>query len=423
MEQERSARERIMAAFIAMLEEPHLSAKGLALIPQLAKYIDGHFSRYCSFYDRKKLLKKPDSGSKYYLSFLTRPSDIERVSVSELTKAAGVNRTTFYKLFPNVTALYDACCEELTDRFLAVPIPTRKTPEGMRDYVSTLWNIMEENETLMFTLSHRVNKRAMPYQIARRLKERLAASLTAAERASFKVQENLAVAPELFSTWFTLMTVEKLAPEIYPDQNLPVYDPSRSLIENIAAYYVVCYGGSEEFYYNMGIAALKILANKRFFDVKSSEFCETAGYPRSTFYAHFTDFTDYVIKVLENTTLVSFSAFLYFLDHIEALTPEALRTFRGEMVGFKIEAIRAIFLNGSITYLLSGLFSYLMRFIIAEKKKEGGTCNEEFNYLLSYYLAYAMRLFSMNYIGDMTDVELLAKRKELERIKKKLQAM
>ena len=92
MEQERSARERIMAAFIAMLEEPHLSAKGLALIPQLAKYIDGHFSRYCSFYDRKKLLKKPDSGTKYYLSFLTRPSDIERVSVSELTKAAVVLR-------------------------------------------------------------------------------------------------------------------------------------------------------------------------------------------------------------------------------------------------------------------------------------------------------------------------------------------
>ena len=103
-----------MAAFIAMLEKPHPSVKGMALIPQLAKYIDGHFRYICSFYDRKELLKNLESGTKYYLSFLSRSTEIERIPVSEITKAAGVNRTTFYKLFPNVTALYDACCEELT---------------------------------------------------------------------------------------------------------------------------------------------------------------------------------------------------------------------------------------------------------------------------------------------------------------------
>ena len=197
MKQERSARERIMAVFIAMLEKPHPSVKGMALIPQLAKYIDGHFRYICSFYDRKELLKNLESGTMYFLSFLARPTDIEHISVSEITKAAGVNRTTFYKLFPNVTALYDACCEELTQKFLSVPVPAQKTPEGMLDYINTLWNIMGENETLMFTLSHRVNKRAMPYQIAQRLKTQLTASLTAAEQTSFQVQESLAVMPEL----------------------------------------------------------------------------------------------------------------------------------------------------------------------------------------------------------------------------------
>ena len=423
MEQELSAHARIMAAFIAMLEEPRPSVKGLALIPQLAKYIDGHFRLYCSFYDRKKLLKNLESGTKYYLSFLVHPTEIERISVSEITKAAGVNRTTFYKLFPNVTAMYDACCEELTDKFLSVPIPAEKTPEGMRDYVDTLWRIMVENETLLFTLSHRVNKRAMPYQIAMRLQAQLASSLTADERASFRVQENLAVAPELFSTWLTLITVEKLAPAIYPDRNLPAYDPSRSLIENIAACFASRYGGSEVFYYTLGGAALKLLSQKRFYDVKLSEFCAAAGYPRSTFYAHFTDFTDYVMKVLENTTLVFVSAFLYFFDNPQALTLEALKVFRGEMVSYKIEGVRAIFMNGSITYLLGGVFAYLMRILIAEKEKADGPCGEKFHLLLSYYLAYAMRLFSMNYIGDMTDAELLAKRTELERIKKKLQTL
>ena len=423
MEQEMSARERIMAAFIAMLEKPHPSVKGMALIPQLAKYIDGHFRYICSFYDRKELLKNLESGTKYYLSFLSRSTEIERIPVSEITKAAGVNRTTFYKLFPNVTALYDACCEELTQKFLSVPVPADKTAEGMRDYADALWKITAENETLMFTLSHRVNKRAMPYQIAGQLKQQLAASLNAADRVSFKVQENLDVAPELFSTWLTLITIEKLAPALYPDQNLPVYDPARSLIENIAACFVNRYGGSEEFYYTLGGAALKILSQKRFFDVKVSEFCDAAGYPRSTFYAHFTDFTDYVMKVLENSLLVCISAFLYFLDHPQKLSSEALAIFRGEMVSFKTEAVRAIFKNGSITYLLGGLFAYLMRYMIAEKEKADGPCGEEFNSLLSYYLTYAMRLFSMNYIGDMTDAELLSKKRELERIKRKLAQM
>ena len=83
-----SARERIMAAFIAMLEKPHPSVKGMALIPQLAKYIDGHFRYICSFYDRKELLKNLESGTKYYLSFLSRSTEIERIPVSEITKAA-----------------------------------------------------------------------------------------------------------------------------------------------------------------------------------------------------------------------------------------------------------------------------------------------------------------------------------------------
>ena len=157
--------------------------------------------------------------------------------------------------------------------------------------------------------------------------------------------------------------------------------------------------------------------------MKVSEFCSAAGYPRSTFYAHFTDFTDYVMKVLENAVLTCVSAILYYLDHLQALTPEALATFRGEMVSFKIEGVRAIFLNGSITYLISVVFGYLIRIMIAEKEKTDGPCSGEFRSLLSYYLAYAMRLFSMNYIGDMTDAALTVKCSELERIKKKLYDM
>ncbi len=420
MQQDLSARKRIMAEFVKMLEEPHPSVKGAALTPRIGVFLDAHFSRYCSFYDRKKLLRTVAAAPGYYMSFLSRPTDYERISVSRVTKAVGVNRTTFYKIFPNVTALYDACCDELADRFLSVPVPAEKTPEGMRDYVNTLWKIMDENETLMFTLSHRVNKRVLPYQIGRRLGERLRSSLTTAQLASFQVRENLAVAPELFSVWFSLIEIHKLAPELCPDRNLPDYDPKRSLIENIAACFSDRYGGGEEFYYTLGGAALKLLSEKRFYDVSISEFCRIAGYPRSTFYAHFTDFADYVMKVLENSVMVCLSAFLYYLDNPAALTPESLAVFRGEMVDFKIDGVRAIFQNGSIAYVFSVLFAYLMRIFIAEKEKADGPCSEAFHALLSYYLAYAIRLFSMNYMGDMSDAELFAKRGELERIKKLL---
>jgi AcrR family transcriptional regulator len=76
-----------------------------------------------------------------------------------------------------------------------------------------------------------------------------------------------------------------------------------------------------------GIAALKLLSQKDFTAISVSELCKTAGYSRNTFYTHFQDAQDYEFKVLENLTLGCVTAFLYFLDHPEKLTPEALKTF------------------------------------------------------------------------------------------------
>lgn len=421
METEQSARERIQQAFIEKMRSAPLSRNDMAIFLRIAETLDAHFTRYCSFYNRKKLMAQAEEIPPYYNTFLARLTDYERISVSELAKTAGVNRTTFYKYFPNVSALYDACCEDLTRQFLDVPVPAEKTPDAMRAYGDALWRLMEENNALLFTLSHRAQKRQLPYLIAHRLKEQLAADRTDEERVSFRVTENLAVFPELFSVRYSVMQFDRLLPDIYPDRNVPAYHPERSLIENIADLFAARYGGSFDFYYSLGGAALKLLAEKRFPAISVSELCKTAGYPRSTFYAYFSDHTDYVMKVCENAVLACYAAFLFFLENQEALTPGALAVFRGELVDYKIEGIRTIFRNGSITFIFAALFGYLTRTFLANETRWRGTPpGESFRSLLSYYIAYALRMFSMNYLGDMTDAELFAKAKELARIKEEL---
>ena len=424
METVNSARERIQQAFIEKMRDAPLSRNDMAIFLRIVETLDAHFTRYCSFYNRKRMMAQAEEIPAYYNTFLARLSDYERISVSELAKTAGVNRTTFYKYFPNVSVLYDACCEDLTRKFLAVPVPAEKTPAAMRAYGEELWRLMEENNGLLFTLSHRAQKRQLPYLIARRLKEQLAAGRTAEERVSFRVTENLEVFPELFSVRYSVMQFEALIPGVYPDRNMPAYRPERSLIENIADLFVVRYGGSFDFYYSLGGAALKLLAEKRFPDISVSELCRTAGYPRSTFYTYFTDHTDYVMKVCENAVLTCLAAFLFFLENQEALTPEALAVFRGEMVEYEIEGVRAIFRNGSITFIFATLFGYLTRtFLANETRRRGAPPGAAFRSLLSYYIAYALRMFSMNYLGDMTDAELFAKVKELARIKDELRTL
>ena len=171
METEQSARERIQQAFIEKMRSAPLSRNDMAIFLRIAETLDAHFTRYCSFYNRKKLMAQAEEIPPYYNTFLARLTDYERISVSELAQTAGVNRTTFYKYFPNVSALYDACCEDLTRQFLDVPVPAEKTPDAMRAYGDALWRLMEENNALLFTLSHRAQKRQLPYLIAHRLKQ------------------------------------------------------------------------------------------------------------------------------------------------------------------------------------------------------------------------------------------------------------
>lgn len=418
MAQELSAKERIKEAFITMLETPELKPDDAARLVRVGTVLDAHLKAYCSFYDPAQLADLVSSLPPFYTNLLVRPTDYDRIPVSALAAAAGVNRTTFYKFFPNVSALYDACCEDAAALFLAVPLPKEKTPDAMFRYGSELWRLAEENNPRIFTLSHRVNRKQMPYQIAFRLKQQMEETLTAEERVSFRVQGNLELFPELFSTWFSLIHIENIAPGLYPDRGLPVYRPEHSLIDNIALLFADRYGGAADFYLSLGGAALKLLSEKHYETVSVSEFCKTAGYPRSSFYAQFSNLSDYEMKVFENSVLTCVSAFLFFLDHPNAFTPEAMKVFRGEVVAFKTEGIRTIFRNGSITYIFSILFAYLIHIFENRLPVPGPEDINRNRSRVAYYVVYAMRVFSMYFIGDISEGELAVRRKELAHIRK-----
>ena len=199
-----TATERLKKAFFHQMRDVQPKQDTLDLFAQIVLVLDAHFTKYCSFYDPLLLLQKQEQLPSFYSSFFGQTRDLNKISVSALTKEAGINRTTFYKLFPNVQALYDACCEDLTQEFLSIPIPKEKTAADMlQNYGLVLWSTMKREQETMTLLSHRIPRRDLPYKIAMRLRAHLAASLRTEERVSFTVHENLAVFPDLFSTWLS----------------------------------------------------------------------------------------------------------------------------------------------------------------------------------------------------------------------------
>ena len=414
-----SAQERIREAFLQQLRGGVGDAHMMMLLPRIGKMLDAHFRTYCENYEETKdvILKNGMSAVA-----LAAPKRLDKLSVTALTRAAGVNRTTFYKLYASTEALYESCCEALVSRYLAVPIPKEHSPENMQRYAGGIWALLRETEEELLLLSHRVARRGLPHTIGVRLQKQLASALTDEERGSFDVKKNLDVVPDLFSVWLGEMEFERIVPGLYPSpRRLPAYDPGRSLIENLALFFSRRYGGSTEVYYNFGLAALKLLSEKGFREVTVSEFCREAGYPRSAFYSRFSDITDYIMKVFESAVVVCISAFLFFLDDQEALTRENMEIFRGEMLSFKEKAVRDIFINGSISYLFSPMFTYMQRGLKARLERMLGrkpTAAE--NSRLSYYVAYAMRLFSLYYLGDLSAEELGIRRNELAHIRSRI---
>ena len=421
--QQASAKERIKEAFLSALGNMRPTKQEIAFSLRIGQILNAHFKTYCSFYDPKLMLSLPKKANELFGKTLLGVSDYHKVSITALAKQAGVNRGTFYKLYPNIDALYEDCCKDELDRFLAIEIPAEKTPETMLAYADTLWRVMKERFSTLFLLSHHVNNRTLLYEVARVLHTQLSASLSTEERVSFSVKDNLQIVPELFSTWFGLIPIDALAPEVFPDQNLPAYDISLSFIENVARQFEHRYGGEAQTYYAFGLAALKLISTERsLFDISITEFCEAAGYVRATFYLHFKDAMDYCAKVMENMVLVCVSAFSHFLEHPEELTQQNLQLFRKEMRGFPLDGIRHIFINGGISYLMPATFAYLVRMLKHRMLEKHIPINHRSSALLYYYIAYALRLFSMYYLNEMNDAELALKRKALERIKNRIQS-
>ena len=419
-----SAQERIKAAFLSALSNMRPTKQEIAFSLRIGKILNSHFKTYCSFYDPKLMLSLPKKANELFGKTLLGVSDYHKISITALAKEAGVNRGTFYKLYPNIDALYEDCCKDEIERFLAVEIPAEKTPETMLKYGSALWRVMKERFSTLFLLSHHVGNRTLVYSIGRALYTKLSASLSTEERVSFGVKGNLQTFPELYSTWLGLIPIDALAPDVFPDQNLPVYDTSLSFIENVARLFENRYGGDAQTYYAFGLAALKLISTERsLFDISITEFCEAAGYVRATFYLHFKDAADYYAKVMENMVLVCVSSFYYFLDHPEELTPQNLQTFRKEMRGFPLEGIRHIFINGGISYLMPATFAYLVRMLKHRMREMHIPVNKRTTALLYYYISYALRLFTMYYLNEMNDAELALKGKTLERIKERIRSV
>ena len=412
-----TAKARLKKAFLDELRQSRPASAPRLSAQRFGKALDAHFCTYCSFYDPKLSSSLARKSAAFFDSGFSASEEICRPSITAVTNRAGVNRATFSKPYDSLDALFAECRGELTNTFFAVEIPDEMTPQTMYAYAEALSALLKKHYSTLFALSLYKGTRTLSYEIGAALRARLEASMTAETRASFVAKENAALLPALFAARFALVPIETLFPKLYPDRNLPAYDFSRSLLENTAALLALRHGGEKATYLAYLLAFCQLTSEKRTVNIGVSALCALAGYGRSTFYLHFSDLADFRFKVLESAALVSVSALSRFLEFPEAITPQTLRIFRGELEEFSFAASRGV---GD---LFAVVCVYLTRLLLARYGADEAAPDAQRQAAVFYETVYAMRVFSLYCLGNLTDAELSAKSRMLARIKTQLEQL
>ena len=226
---------------------------------------------------------------------LLRDTPYRKIKVSALIAAAGVNRSTFYRIFENTEDLMECVAEELQQR-ITVPPPFAVTnAETLERYANLLFDLARQNHAKAALLSGENGDMSVAYRLAEAVKNRLTAAKDAAGISDPGVERCLQMAGPSLAFYF-------ITGGVAPEQDIHepirfeiVYDRKRSLLENVAVLLARRRNGNPFFHYDLLCAYIKLDAvnEAAYRNITVSQLLETAGIARTEFYKYYKNINDF----------------------------------------------------------------------------------------------------------------------------------
>ena len=327
-----------------------------------------------------------------------------KIKVSALIAQAKVNRSTFYRYFENTEDLLECTAEALQQKIAVEPPFPVTDVSSLEDYADAIFALAQKHHATVALLGGENGDMAVAYRIAEAVKERLSAAKEAAGITDPAVENCLRMASPTLSFYFITGGVHALGKDRTPLVMEIEYDRSHSMLANVSLLLAKRVGGSPFFHYDLLCAYVKLDASNEqsYRNITVTQLLATAGISRTEFYKYYKNIGDF-FEAFEDACV--YCALYWLASFLKRGWPDEaeLKAFiRHDDV--KV-SIGKFFMHGRITAYFPKILNLVFRFVNGVVP---GGLQEDKIISFSYYVtvfAYA----SCTYLIGISDYASLQK--------------
>ena len=324
---------------------------------------------------------------------LLKEKPYRNIKVTAICRTAMVHRSTFYRLFEDVTALFNTVCFSYVRKVLTDDRRHRMaSAEDMRDYMERCFTRIRDNAEDFKLLCGPNGNAGLPYLLGSAIKERQVAIAAKIGMKDPLIGGFIQLLPEYVAMYMFIRLFPEMVYAIDEDYQNFDYDLNETVTENTKRYLALHFKGNPEFH-DMLFAATVVLQTKTgTYKSSVTDLLETAGISRTEFYLYYKNIDDFHRRFFRSVFSIA-EAFLYSLCVSPPLTEEETKKLDStDFKNYILRAAQMLFEQGDLTKYVACVIGNLNLRMVATVKKN--LAKEELTYREEMVVRYVISRIS-----------------------------
>ena len=327
-----------------------------------------------------------------------------KIRVSEVVKAAAINRTTFYRHYTGMPDLILSGYKRFMKQLMSLPAGmTVQTPQDLEVYEESVWDRVMEMRDVVASALHQPGVLRMMIMYGRALSKKL---LHYAKKAGFAepaVVRNIRYTPYLFVVRLVLTLQGEAA--IFPllSSQQFHFDFTHSIPDNLSHYMETNLGGSSDFHYALFGAYIKLSSRSDEDAITVTNLLETAGISRTQFYLYYKNMEDFRERFYYTCFELVIELMLYVCRRPDPVPEEEASAMRDTIYSaYNQKAVRRLLSTGKIVEYTAYIIAHLEIRYREQLEKDYGPLDEAQLAKLHYYIGVMITLSLWYYIHKIS---------------------
>ncbi len=327
-----------------------------------------------------------------------------KIRVSEVVKAAAINRTTFYRHYTGMPDLILSGYKRFMKQLMSLPVGmTVQTPQDLEVYEESVWDRVMEMRDVVASALHQPGVLRMMIMYGRALSKKL---LHYAKKAGFAepaVVRNIRYTPYLFVVRLVLTLQGEAAISPLLSSQQFHFDFTHSIPDNLSHYMETNLGGSSDFHYALFGAYIKLSSRSDEDAITVTNLLETAGISRTQFYLYYKNMEDFRERFYYTCFELVIELMLYVCRRPDPVPEEEASAMRDTIYSaYNQKAVRRLLSTGKIVEYTAYIIAHLEIRYREQLEKDYGPLDEAQLAKLHYYIGVMITLSLWYYIHKIS---------------------